>query len=483
MAGVAAGFALAAVGVGSDGGAARAQDGDCVDVVGGQVGHLTVTLSKSRTMCFHRPIANPLIGSPDIADIIPLTDSKLYVQGKKVGTTNISAFDATGQLIAVVDLEVIPDTSTLHSNIEASTGGAGIRVSSANGQVVLSGEASDAVAAARAVEVAKGLSQGPVIDAMKLSTSQQVMLKVRILEVDRNASRDLGVNLVGGNNYVNGTTGFGSGSTGATLVNGQAGYSISGTFAGAAASTVPFGTLLANVVNYHGVNIDSLISALEAKNLVKSLAEPDLIALSGDTASFLAGGEIPVPSVQPGSGGGPSTVTVQYKDYGVELDFTPTVLANGLINMHLVPQVTEIDTANSVLVSGTTIPQLTKRSASTTVELRDGQSFAVAGLLQASVNEDISQVPWLGSVPVLGALFRSSGFQKHETELVIIVTPHLVKPAPPGQKLSSPLDHDLQANDIDFFLLGEVERKKKYTEYVTSGGDLKGPYGHILSAQ
>jgi pilus assembly protein CpaC len=490
-------------------GGAWAQDSGEASEIGGQVRHVSVTLFKSRTMKFDRPFATAVIGSPDIADILPMTDSQLYIQGKKVGTTNISVFDAKKQLVAVVDLEIVPDTGTLHSKIESSTGGSGIRVSSANGQVVLSGEASDAVAAARAVEVAKGLSPSPVIDAMKIASSQQVMLKVRILEVDRNASRDLGVNwqTVSGKR-VSGVSGSGglqtqqpsfnnlnqTSTTGAPVggLNNvpfnssaatTAGLAAAGVFPGAASATVPFGSLLANVVNTGGVSIDSLISALETQNLVKSLAEPDLIALSGDSASFLAGGSIPVPTVQPGSGGAAPTISVQYKDFGVELDFTPTVLNNGLINLKLAPSVTEVNTANSVLVNGTTIPQLTKRSATTTIELRDGQSFAIAGLLQAGVNEDISQLPWLGSIPVLGALFRSTGFQKNETELVIIVSPHLVRPAPPGQRLATPFDHNLQSTDAELFLMGEVERKKKYTEYVTSGGDIKGPYGHILRAQ
>ncbi len=411
----------------------------------------------------------------------------LYVQGKKVGSTNISVFDPQKRLVSVIDLEVAPDTISLQSKIAASAGGKNINVSSANGEVVLSGEASDAVAAARAVEVAKGLSpDAPVIDAMRVSPSQQVMLKVRILEVDRNAGRDLGIQWAGTVRGVGFATGLGTLSTTNPPVTG------SGVFPGEGSTAASFGVLLANIVNTHGVSIDALLSALESKGLVKSLAEPDLVALSGEKATFLAGGEIPVPVVQGTNatngvlGVGVSytpNISVEWKQFGVGLDFTPTVLNNGIINLQLNPSVTEINTANSLNINGTNVPSLTERKAHTAVELRDGQSFAIAGLLQAQASEAIAQLPWLGNVPILGALFRSTDFQKSQTDLVIIVTPRLVRPVRPGQQLATPFDTTLQSNDVDLFLMGDTERKKRYTDYVTSGGGLKGPYGHILDDQ
>ena len=247
---------------------------------------------------------------------------------------------------------------------------------------------------------------------------------------------------------------------------------------------MPFGSLLAQVVNTHGVRIDTLISALEDKGLVKSLAEPNLIAQSGEKASFFAGGQIPIPTVQPGSVAGTTpTVTVQYYPCGVTLNFVPTVLNTGLINLHLNPDVCQISTATPVHVNGTVIPELTERSANTTVELRDAQSFAIAGLLQAQTADQIAQLPWLGNLPVLGTLFRSTNYQKQETDLVVIVTPLLVRPVAAGKHLATPFDTSLQSNDADLFLMGDTERKKKYTEFVTSGGGLQGPYGHILDAK
>ena len=474
---------------------AKAQGARTSEAEAGQVRHVVVTLAKSRTFKIDQPFSTAIVAAPEIADVVPMTDNSIYVQGKKIGTTNLSIFDPKKRLIAVLDLEVAPDTANLREKITSSTGSGSIHVSSANGQVVLSGDASDAVSAERAVTVAKSLApESAVVNAMKVRPSQQVMLKVRFLEASRDAGNALGVNWSIFNNK--GTRGFSTGQ-GASAVSGRpsiGGVDASGvpnltsagvpmintigTLTGAAASSQPFGVILASLVN-KGSSIDALVTALESKGLVRRLAEPDLIALSGDTASFLAGGEFPVPVAQTTSGSAP-TITVQYKPFGVQLTFSPTVLGNGLINLRLAPSVSEIDTTNSVQVSGFSIPALTTREARTTVELRDGQSFAIAGLLQSTNTEDISQLPWVGSVPVLGTLFRSTSYQKHETDLVIIVTPHLVKPAAPGDHLATPFDQRLPGNDVDIFAMGQLERKKKYTEYVSSGGGLEGPYGHIL---
>ncbi len=491
------------------------------------VRHITVTINKSKTLTFKSPFSTAVIGSPDIADLLPMTDHTLYVQGKKVGTTNISVFDAEKRLVTVLDLEVALDTGSLHNRIAASTGAHNINVASSNGEVVLSGQASDAVAATRAVDVASGLAgkDTPVINAMTVAPTQQVMLKVRFLEVDRTAGRDLGVNWYGGNKNGLGVSGLGSlsnsasagvatvtgtgsgGSSSTATVTGQALASgaslsssggsagssttasatmvplLSGLFTGAAAGATPFGALLANVINTHGLSIDGMISALEERGLVKTLAEPDLVAQSGQQASFFAGSQIPIPTVQPGTTGTTPTVTVTYYNCGVTLNFTPTVLNTGLIALQLGPQVCQVASTSAVVVNGTTIPELNTRSANTGVELRDGQSFAIAGLLQAQDIDQLSQLPWIGNVPVLGALFRSTNYQKAETDLVVIVTVHLVRPVAPNKHLVTPFDTTLSANDVDLFLMGDVERKKKYTEFVTSGGGLQAPYGYILEAK
>ena len=462
---------------------ALAQAAKAWESEGEPVRHVTVTVMKSRTFRIDRPFKTAVVGSPDIADVLPMTDRSIYIQGKKVGTTNISVFDDNMRIIGVLDVEVAPDTGNLQDKILGSTGNRGIRVTSTGGEVVLTGEASDAVSAERAVAVAKGLSpDAPVINAMKVAPSQQVMLKVRFLEATRDGGRQLGVNWFASSGGTRVNTGIGG------LINGLATNATPGTIplvqtAGSLAGTTsaPFGVLIANLVN-GGTNIDLLVTALESKGLVRRLAEPDLIALSGDTASFLAGGEFPVPVVQTSSGTVP-TISIQYTPFGVQLTFLPTVLAGGIINLRLAPSVSELDFADAVQVSGFTIPALTKREARTTVELREGQSFAIAGLLQADNTGNIAQLPWIGSVPVLGALFRSTSYQQHETDLVIIVTPHLVKPAAPGQPLATPFDQRLPANDVDAFVFGKFEMRKEYVDYVTTGGSVQGPYGHIIQAE
>ena len=458
--------------------------------------HVTLTRYKSRTLRLERPFTQAVVGAPDIADVLPMSDRVIYIQGKKIGTTNVAVFDQDKQLISVIDLEVTLDIQTIATKIRSGTESPGIRVSSSNNQIVLSGEARNAVDADRAVSIAKSMvttddGKTPddpskyVINAMRVAASQQVMLRVRFIEVDRTAERDLGVNWFGSN--AAGTRGINTG-TGVVLSNGQpqpppglALFQTIGTFvSGGLTSTpgAPFGVGLFNLAR-GATNVDLLISALETKGVARRLAEPDLIALSGDTASFLAGGEYPVPSVQSSSGTTP-VITTQYYPYGVQLTFIPTVLANGIINLRLNPSVSELDYKNVVVIGGTAIPSITKREARTVIELRDGQSFAIAGLLQSDNSRDINQVPWLGSVPVLGTLFSSKAYQQNETDLVVIVTPHLVAPAAPGQALATPFDKTLPANDIDLFVMGRPEVRKQYTEYVTSGGELTGPYGDIM---
>jgi len=447
-----------------------------------------LTVNKSRTFRVETPFSTVVAGSPDIADVRSLSDHVIYIQGKQTGTTNIILFDNTMRQIGILDVEVSIDTGNLQQNIQSSTGTRGIHVSAAEGQVVLSGTAVDAVAAERAMAIATGAvpKGGVVVNAMNVAAPQQVMLEVRFLEVNRDAARELGVNLFGANKNGAqvGNTGLGAINTiGRQTIPNSGGstlplLSTAGTLVGGAA---PFGSALATILKLsNGTSLDLLLTALETKGLLRRLAEPNLIALSGDAARFLAGGEFPVPVASTPQAGSFPTVTIEFKKFGVELAFVPTVLSRGVINLRIEPSVSELDFTNAVTIAGTTIPALTRRDARTTVELRDGQSFAVAGLLQTRNQQDISQVPWIGSVPVLGTLFRSSSYQQHETDLVIIVTPRLVAPAAPGQTLASPLDSRLPANDVDFFLNGQMEVRKRYNDYVNSGGDIKGPYGHMI---
>src|SRR5713226_781070 len=457
-----------------------------------EVHRVTVIVNKSRTFKVERPFATIVAGSPDIADVKALGDRTIYVLGKTTGTTNVVLFDDASRQIGVLDVQVTIDTGNLQQSIQGSTGTSGIRVRASEGQVILSGTAIDAVAAERAMAIATGTvpKGGVVVNAMNVAAPQQVMLEVRFLEVNRDAGRQLGVNLYGANASGSniGNSGLGSvipGATGRAAIAGAGApggtIPLLGTAATLATGAAPFGSLLTSVLRLNnGMSIDLLVTALETKGLLRRLAEPNLIALSGDSARFLAGGEFPVPVPNTTTNGFP-TITIEYKKFGVELAFVPTVLSRGVINLRVEPSVSELDFTNAITIQGTTVPALTRRDARTTVELRDGQSFAIAGLLQTRNRQDVSQVPWIGSVPVLGTLFRSSSYQQQETDLVIIVTPRLVAPAVPGQQLASPLDSRLPANDVDFFLNGQMEVRKRYDDYVNSGGEVKGPYGHIIA--
>ena len=441
------------------------------------VQRVMLTLHKSVTLPVPRPFSSAVVGSPNIADAMPLTDRTLYIQGKGIGTTNVSIYDENMQLIKIVDLEVTFDAGNLQSKIRTSTGSNGIRVASDHGQIVLSGTVSSSKVADQAYNLAKAWAPVPmgVVNAMTVAPPQQVLLKVRFLEVDRTASRAIGINwsaIKGGNGV---QTGLGTVNPAASQPPGI--FQTAGTLVGTNPGE-PFGVVLAEIVNA-GVQIEGMITALETKGLLQRLAEPNLVALSGDTASFQAGGSIPVPQISSTSGGA-VTPSITYEPYGVILQFRPTVLSNGLINLAINPTVSELDYANAVTISGTTVPAFTTRTATTTVALRDGQSFAIAGLLQADNNRNISQLPWIGSVPVLGTMFKSTAYQKEQTDLVIIVTPSLAQPAPPGARLATPLDNTVPSNDVDFFLFGQLEQRKKYTDYVTSGGGVQGPYGYML---
>lgn len=443
--------------------------------------HVVVIRNKSRTFEFDTPFASAVVGAPDIADVLPMSDRIIYLQGKKIGTTNISVFDQDKKLVSVIDVEVAIDADYIARKIRQTTGASGIRVSSNQEQIVLSGKVRSAVDAERAVAFAKGLApDNTVVNMMQVAAAQQVLLKVRFIEASREAGRNLGINWFVGNK--GGTRGINTGIGGPTQAGSEGTpgglplFQTLGTFAGATTSA-PFGVAIANLAN-GGTSIDVIISALESRGVARRLAEPDLVALSGDTASFLAGGEIPVPVVQPSSGATP-TITVDYKPFGVNLTFVPTVLADGIINLKLSPSVSQLDYTNAIRNQGFLIPALTKREAKTTIELRDGQSFAIAGLLQSEGLRNISEVPWLGSLPILGALLRSASFQQNETDLVVIVTPHLVSPAAPGQLLATPLDTRQPSNDRDLFLLGRTDVGRKATEPAIARGANE-PYGHIL---
>ncbi|MCP4934427.1 MAG: type II and III secretion system protein family protein [bacterium] len=415
---------------------------------------LTVAVHKSRVINLPGTYAEVLVGNEKIADILPLTDKSVYILGKKIGTTSIAIVDSQKHVLAVLEVDVTPNISGLNRKLRELLPHENIRVSTANGRILLSGTLRDGKAVSKAMLIARQYAPDAVTNALSVRSSQQVLLEVRFIEASRSASRELGVGWRGRGSKINTNIGTQAGVTGAGVLENTALLS----------GAQPFGTLIARLLD-NGSSADVIIKALEERGLARRLAEPNLIALSGDTASFLAGGEFPIPvSVEDGK------VSVEFKQFGIALAFTPTVLDKGLINLKIIPEVSEIDPTTSVKVNGLEIPGLVVRRANTTVELRDGQSFAIAGLIQNNHTKSRAQLPWLGQVPVLGSLFRSARYSKNETDLVIIVTPRLVKPKGPGEKLATPLDTLVAGNDRDFFLNGRDEVKTTYNGYM----------GHII---
>jgi pilus assembly protein CpaC len=416
---------------------------------------ITVAVGKTEDVRIDAAFTDITIGDSEVADISPLTDRTISILGKKIGTTRVTLYSEGRMQIGIFDIEVTYDVTRLAVEINHFSEG-GIKVSSVNGRIMLSGTARDAVTLDKAMTMARQFAPDP-INTVTVSEAMQVMLEVRFVEATRQASRELGVqwNGFGQNTLAN----IGNRVPASQLPVTPGGPNVSPqaktisplVAAGVLSGTAPYGFLL-GALNRGGLSVDVALNALEEKGLARSLAEPNLVALSGDTASFLAGGEFPIPV--PGSLG---SITIDYKRFGVGLAFTPTVLKAGLINIKIEPEVSQLDFSRTVQVGGTSVPSLIVRRASTTVELRDGQSFVIGGLLQNVSTTDQNQLPWLGDVPVLGALFRSAAYQKNETDLAIVVTPHIVRPISPGTPIKTPLDGTLPANDIDFFLMGKAE--------------------------
>jgi pilus assembly protein CpaC len=432
---------------------------------GVHAGELDVPINKSQVLRTDRPYSKALIGNPEIADIIPISDSSVYVLGKKAGTTSLTLYDRSSRLLAVLDVVVGPDVITLKRQLSELMPGDDIAARMANDSVVLEGTVSSAAGADRAVQIAETYAPGKVVNLLSLGSAQQVMLEVRFSEVKRSALKQIGLNWDVNGNNLTGLTGGGAGvvptTRTITTVDGGTTTTTSGPGPGQAvhsAITDTFG-ILAKTFSGLGANFRVQLDALERKGAVTTLAEPTLIALSGETASFLAGGEFPVPTVQSSGGGGQggnTAITVEWKPFGVSLAFTPTVLADGVINMVVAPEVSSIDPTASIVVNNLTIPGLQTRRAKTVVEIRDGESFALAGLLRKDFQDTIRQVPFLGSLPIIGTLFRSTGFQHEETELVIVVTPHLVRPVRAGA-LKVPTDRVGPPHEADLFLNGRTD--------------------------
>ncbi|MGX7897059.1 type II and III secretion system protein family protein [Tsuneonella sp. HG222] len=435
-------------------------------------GQLDVPMNKSQVVTADRPIAKAMVGNAEIADVLPVTDRSIYVLGKKMGTTSLTLYDSAGRVLSIMDIAVGPDVIALEEQLAQIVPDEDIQARISNKSIVLTGLVNSAGAADRANRLAEAFIDkeggGTVINLIGLGSSQQVMLEVRFAEVSRNTGKDIGLRLSGQSRdgTFDGITGSGSGFVPGVPGTVESTFDAAGNLTGSKISgavapylaVTPLADLfgiIRKTFNIGSVDITAQLNALESRGLAKTLAQPTLIALSGEKASFLAGGEFPVPVNQTSGDGG--AITVEFKPFGISLAFTPTVLGDKTISMIVEPEVSAIDENASLRIGDLVIPGLRTRRANTTLELRDGESFAIAGLLARDFETTVEQIPLLGSIPIIGALFRSSGFKKGETELLIVVTPHLVQPMRPDQ-VRLPTDRVRDPREGDTFLLGQPYR-------------------------
>lgn len=432
-------------------------DTNVIQISSNKTTSLKIAKGKPKTIKTNVPFYEIVIGDPEIANVNPLTDSSFYVLGNNLGTTGIALFDENKQLVGSVDIEVTLDADRLASTIRDTVPGADIEVKSANGRLVLSGSAQDAVAAEKATRIATEFSgEEEVINSVKISSSQQVQLNVRVVEINRQTGRELGTKIAASYVTPAGEITFNS--------------------LPSASTALPAASLFGSLTSGN-FSIDAVLNALEDRGVARLLAQPNLVARSGEKASFLAGGEFPIPVSEDND-----TITVDYKKYGVSLDFTPTVLDDGLISLQIEPEVSSVDTSSSYSIGNISIPGFIVRRASTSVDLKNGQSFMIAGLLQTENKLNSQGIPGLGNLPVLGTLFSSKAYQRRETELVIIVTPYLVKPMDPTKKPALPTDGTQAASNVDYFLGGVEEPKKGKTALASMTGGAASPVtvGHFL---
>ncbi|MDA5093102.1 type II and III secretion system protein family protein [Aliiroseovarius sp. KMU-50] len=421
----------------------------------GVVDKFTVAPGHVLTVNTDTPVSDLVVGDPNIADVFPLSDTSVYIQAKASGFTNIAMYDVNKELLGVMNIRVRRDFSELQAVINRSVPAANVSVANVNDRIRLSGDVRDNVDLSAVLRIAEQYSEDPIINGIRVRSGQQVQLDVRILEVQRNAGRQLGVNL--GITSSGGVKVFGSGNTPAT-------------------QSRPFGTIVGDILTNAGAQIDVVIDALETRGLARRLANPKLITTSGVEANFVVGGEVPISRAVVGENGSTAEETA-YREYGVRLNFRPVVLDQGLIQLRIRPEVSDIDETPRNGIG------FISRKADTTVSLRDGQSFAIAGLLDVSNTRGVEQLPWLGQVPILGALFRSTEFQKRETDLVILVTPKLVRPAAPNEPLATPFDTTRSSNDVELFLLGMLEVDRRMLRSFREGDGVVGPYGHMIDLE
>lgn len=417
---------------------------------------IALEVSKGRVVRLPRPAATVFVADPEIADVQAQSPSIVYLFGRKAGETTIYAVDGDDELLLRRTLVVNHDLSSLRQAIGRLLPESDVSLSSVGGSIVLDGMVETPVQAQELRELAARFlgENETLLNRVRVSAPTQVHLKVQVAEVSREVVKEFGINwdaLVNAGDF---TFGLVSGSS------------------NPAANTV-FGNF-----SSEDASVTAALDALAEEGLINLLAEPNLTALSGETASFLAGGEFPIPIAADGD-----EITIQFKEFGISLSFTPTVLSGSRISLKVRPEVSELSENGAITVSGLTIPALATRRAETTVELGSGQSFMVGGLLSSNVQNAVEKFPGLGDLPVLGTLFRSQRFQRNETEVVIVVTPYLVRPVD-EQRVATPTDGYKAPSDIERILEGRLHSARlqpgREGPVGNNGRQLVGPIGFVL---
>lgn len=425
---------------------------------------LSLEINKSRIVRLSRPARDVLVANPAVADVVMRSADMAFIIGRKVGETNVFFFDGDGRQIDSLDVDVTFDSAAVMTALKRMIPNERVEVTTANQSLVLAGTVASAQVAENVRQIARQFvaDDSAIINLLNIRDKNQVLLRVRVSEMGRQVVKELGIT---------------PGSPPFNFSVGGSRFNLSGTQS--SFNSAPFAALNAFIPLGGATTLTALLQALESNGLVKTLAEPNLTAVSGETASFLVGGQFPVPSPQPSGSGGAATISVVYKDFGVRLTFTPVVLSGGLINLRIATEVSQLSTQGQINANGFTIPALTVRRAETTVELPSGGSIAIAGLLQNDIQNTIQGFPLLKDIPVLGSLFSSTQFQRNESDLVIAVTPMLVRPVDPNM-LAFPTDGFGPASDFNMYLLGKLHAN--YVQPASDGlrGRPKGPYGYIL---
>ena len=410
---------------------------------------VVVGIGVGRLVRLDSTMSDLFVADEKVADVQVRSTNQLYIFGKTAGETTVYATNKAGKVVYSANVKVGPNIDSVGTLIRTAMPEAKIQATPLNGVMVLTGTVAapeDVEEAGRMVQSYIG-AQTKVINRLKTATPLQVMVKVRFAEVSRSFSKDVGVNLTSLDRTGGFQFGVSRGDPGTISVNSNG--AVSSTFTSPAAQTT-----LGFAGHMLGLDLLSTLNLEEQSGRAVILAEPTLTALSGETASFLAGGEFPIPISQ-----SLGAVSIEYKQYGVGLAFTPTVLADGRISMRIRPEVSELSDQGSVRLNNFTVPALTTRRTETTIELGSGQSFMIGGLLRNTGNNSVDKAPFLGDLPILGALFRSNGFKRQQTELVIIVTPYLVKPINDSQ-IALPTDGFRDANDAQRLLVGREHDSK-----------------------